>query len=344
VFAGIFGEFIKQVPFQAIVDDENSRFRRKWEPALGGVRDQVYNLIDLAETPCSLGDVVKIGSLDHGENSFANVIILTTRGGSLETLGSLESNATIFERRLGKVFDVIDEDSDIYLVGYSRGLAVALELVSSLHARSKTGAIPPASAKWFERVKGVVGLGGVYYGAGFAQDVLTGKSGVTSDLVKRVVDTADRLETVPENASLKTRAEVMHRNDRTWAEFVKHISAQKPPKIAAGKTFMGIDLADVVEKESRSRVRGREMPLPNPWGIFSLVNAFLLKTFRLEKFVSRYNENILSFKQLIGAVVQGLDTLTPASRDAWWRSHQLPKDLVLFSIVGLQRLAACQLL
>lgn len=335
VFAGIFGEFIEQVPFQTIVDDENSHFRRKWGKALAGIIDQVYSLVDLSEKPCSLSDVVGIGSLDQGEASFANVIVLKTKGGSLETLGSLESNATIFERRLAKIFDVIDEDSDIYLVGYSRGLAVALDLVSSLHELRTTGAIPPASAKWFERVKGVVGLGGVYYGAGFAQDVLTGKSGVTSDLVKLVVDTAARLTTVPADASTANRLEIVRGNARVWAAFVKRISAQKAPKVAAGRTFMGIDLADVVEKEGRSRIRGREVPAPNPWGIFSLVNAFLLETFRLAKFVSRYNQNILSFKHLIDAVVEGLDTLTPASRDAWWQSHRLPKDMMLFSITGI---------
>jgi hypothetical protein len=54
----------------------------------------------------------------------------------------------------------------------------------------------------------------------------------------------------------------------------------------------------------------------------------------MKNLVARYNENILAFKQLVEALVLGVHTLTPASRDEWWRTHELPKDLVLFSITG----------
>ena len=43
---------------------------------------------------------------------------------------------------------------------------------------------------------------------------------------------------------------------------------------------------------------------------------------------------ILGFKQLVEAVVTGVHTLTPASRDEWWRDHDLPERLVLLSITG----------
>jgi hypothetical protein len=76
------------------------------------------------------------------------------------------------------------------------------------------------------------------------------------------------------------------------------------------------------------------VPLPNPIGIFALVNGFLLKTFNLKRFVAHYNDNITAFKQLVAAVVAGVETLTPESRDEWWRTHELPKDLLLFSITG----------
>ena len=33
-------------------------------------------------------------------------------------------------------------------------------------------------------------------------------------------------------------------------------------------------------------------------------------------------------------MVTALRTLTPASRDEWWRSHELPDDIVLLSITG----------
>ncbi|HKW13346.1 MAG TPA: hypothetical protein VJS69_02565, partial [Candidatus Krumholzibacteria bacterium] len=334
VFPGIFGEFVTQVPFQPIFA-RDSIFRRKWRAALARASDDSYSLVDMADQPCSLADLVPVASVDQDGRSLLNVMALRINGGSLETLGSLAGNAAVFERRLAKVFEVVDDDSDIYLVGYSRGLAVALELVSTLHARTKSGTISPASARWFERVRGVVSLAGVYYGSGFAGDVLAGNAGATSDLVKLLADTAHGLETVPEKATARERLRVIRKNAQLWAALMKRMTAAKGLKLAAGRTFLGIDLADALMRETKERVRSRDAPLPNPAGIFSLVNNFFLETFRLERFASRYNRNVLAFRQLVDAVITGVESLTTPSRDAWWRTHELPEDLVLFSLTGI---------
>jgi hypothetical protein len=333
VIPGIFGEFIEQLPFQPIVDHQSSHFASRWRTALQQANDSVYSSTALHEVPARLGDLVGIGSLDQGERSFANVLILKARGGSLETLGSLASNAQVYTRRLNSVFGIIDDDTDIYLVGYSRGLAVALEMVSTLHDAAKKGDFDSSAQRWFGRIRGVVGLGGVYYGAKFASDVLNGKSGATSTLLKLLRQTSDKLVTVPTGARLPEKNKVVLANAGVWAGMVKGVSEARS-KIAAGKHFLGMDLGDAFEREGKARIRGREVPLPNPFGIFALVNGFLLRTFELKRFVTRYNDNVTAFKRLVDAVVTGVETLTPESRDEWWKTHDLPKDLRLFSITG----------
>src|SRR5262249_53777083 len=151
---------------------------------------------------------------DQEDRSFANVIVLRAKGGSLESLGSLASNVDVVERRLTRVFEIITEDTDVYFVGYSRGLPVALELISRLHGQIQSGVISPATRTWFERVEGVVGLGGVYYGANFAHDVLTGTSG-TSAALRLLSDTSSRLAMMPNDASQKPR--LITENARVWS-------------------------------------------------------------------------------------------------------------------------------
>lgn len=334
VIPGIFGEFIEQIPFQSIVDNKASIFRQRWQGALQQASDMVYSLTLLQEAPCSLADVVKIGSLDRDDRSFANVIVLKATGGSLETLGLLGSNAEVIERRLTKVFQVIDDGTDVYLVGYSRGLAVFLELVSSLYERSRAHGIPESKQRWFERIKGIVGLGGVYYGAQFAREALSDKPSATSDLVRLLRATADSLATIPAGATLVEKREFVRRNTGVWAGLVRQLTVAKLPKIGAGKAFLELDLADIFAKESKARILARDVPVPNPWGIFSLVNGFFLRTFALTRFITRYNENITALKQLVDAIIDAVRTLTPESRDQWWRSHELPRDILLFSITG----------
>jgi hypothetical protein len=148
------------------------------------------------------------------------------------------------------------------------------------------------------------------------------------------METKDKLQTVPDGVTLPVKTKIVAGNAKVWGKLVQHISTAGRLKIAAGRMFIGLPLEEAFSREGKARFREREVPLPNPWGIYSLVNNFFLRTFRLKRFATRYNDNILAFKQLVEAVVAGVTTLTPASRDAWWRTHQLPKDLVLFSITG----------
>lgn len=334
VIPGIFGEFIDQLPFQSVLGVNRSLFAKKWVSALKQVQDQRYSLLNLGSVARPLDQLVKIGSIDQGDRTFCNVIVLRAGGGTLETLGSLESNVEVYRRRLEKVFNVIDEDADIYLVGYSRGLAVALALISALHADNKAGRLSSASRAWYGRLRGVVGLGGVFYGAKVAQDVLSGEAGATSRIVALLRDTVDRLQIVPDDATGREKGRIIGHNVASWSQFLMRVSAAEGAEVADGKSFLGHDLPKAYAGERRFRLGRLQRSSPNAAGIFSLVNGFFRKTFEFATLVSRYNDHVLGLKQLVGAVITGVETLTPRARDAWWRTHELPKDLLLFSVTG----------
>ncbi len=334
VVPGIFGEFIDQLPFQSVLGANSSLFAIKWTSALKRVQDQRYSLLNLDSVARPLDQLVKIGSIDQGGRAFCNVIVLRAGGGSLETLGSLESNVEVYRRRLEKVFNVIDEDTDIYLVGYSRGLAVALALVSALHEDNKAGKLSPASRAWYSKLRGVVGLGGVFYGAKFAQDVLSGEAGATSSIVALLRDTVDRFQIVPDGANSREKGRIIGHNVAAWSQFLMRVSAAERAEVADEKSFLDNDLPKAYASERKFRLGRLQMSPPNAAGIFSLVNGFFRKTFEFATLVSRYNDHVLGLKQLVGAVITGVETLTPRARDAWWRTHELPKDLLLFSVTG----------
>lgn len=334
VIPGIFGEFIDQLPFQSVLDDNKSRFSRKWRSSLEKARDKTFSLLDREDAPRTLAQLVKVGSIEQDNQTLCNIIVLKAESGSLETLGNLESNAAVYRRRLERIFEVIEADTDIFIIGYSRGLAVSLELVSSLHQENVAGTISTANKSWFDNLKGVVGLGGVFYGAKFAQDVLEGKAGDTSDLINGLRNTVESLDTVPEGAGLKEKAEIAKRNLAAWSKLMKRMSEAENNVVARGKTFLKCDLQNAYSDERKNRLRGMNFSAPNASGIFGLVTSFLKKTFHLTGTVAGYNRNILALKQLVQAVIMGLQSLAPETRDAWWRTHELPEDLSLFSITG----------
>lgn len=335
VIPGIFGEFIDQLPFQAVLDDQESPYTLKWASSLEEAKDQTFSLLDMEDEPRSLAQLVKTGSLMEGDHTLCHVLVLKAESGSLETLGTLESNAAVYRRRLERLFEVIDADTDIYLIGYSRGLAVALELVSSLHEENKAGTLSPANRSWFENLKGVVGLGGVFYGAQFAQDVLEGQAGETSDMVTRLCHTVESLQTVPEGSGLKEKREIAKSNLKAWTALMKKMSDAEDNDVARGKSFLECDLQEAYSTELKSRLRSHKVSSPNATGILGMATGFLKKTFHLTGTVAGYNRNILALKHLVQEMITGLHSLTPETRDAWWRTHELPENLALFSITGI---------
>lgn len=343
VIPGIFGEFIEQLPFQEVLNTP-SQFRERFQAKLDGLEGQVYSTYELGQSERSLGELVKVGSIDIDGRPHVNIIVLRALAGSLETLGSLKSNTEVYLRRLNRVLPAI-ETHDLYVLGYSRGLNVALDVAS--HAAKE-----PEVYRWADRIKGVIGLGGTFYGAAIAEAALSSADSPTGAALVVLQDLVAKLHDTPHvdpAEDLKQRTQ----NTRAWVDAAARLaeigqlgtslhgedfdlqaavdlakqSDADPLEIAAG-------LKEVMTREYAERDTYYDIARPQLFGNLNLLVTFMFRTFRFQNFFSRYYENIQAFKILIQAALTGAETLTPKARADWWNTHSLPEDIKIFSITG----------
>ena len=160
VLPGLMGEFIDDMPFSGIFAGASS-FRNRYQDALDQVKDRVFDLGALGEVEVPLGDVVRLGGLDDPTGKpLLQVLFLRARPGSLESVGPMAAAAGTGLRRLSKALALMApaDVSDVYIVGYSRGLPVALEM--AVEALAAPEVYPVGRA-----LRGVVSLGGVTLGS-----------------------------------------------------------------------------------------------------------------------------------------------------------------------------------
>lgn len=330
IIPGIWGEFIEQLPFQETFE-QGGTFGKRWRNVLARETDTVYSLQNDAQEPHSLAELVPVASIDGPTGSpQTNLLLLRALRGSLETLGTLDDNAQVYLRRLSKVFDLIpDSDTrDIYFVGYSRGLAVSLELL--LKARAN-----PSTYPWGQRVRGVVGLGGVYFGSETAEDVFYSANSTEHKLLGILNDLAADLETGPADASpagfgsfwniLTAGDAPVWGNTRAWARAARRIA-----EIAAQNAFSPQDPGLAYELKHTAMTGAK----PDTDGMLSLMQKIAFDTLKLHRPVARYVNNVKAFKSFVTESTEGIETLTVTSRRSWWSTHTLPADVKLFSLTG----------
>src|SRR6185295_13512132 len=93
--------------------------------------DKQFSAAKVGDVTRSLRDVVRVGSIDDTDGTpLVTVTYLKPELGSLETFGNLDENADYYLPRLEKYFKVIGTPEHLYVMGYSRGTATALNLVS----------------------------------------------------------------------------------------------------------------------------------------------------------------------------------------------------------------------
>jgi hypothetical protein len=204
IVPGIFSEMIPKTPYEEIFAADSSA-RRAWEKTvdeLAKARDPLatdkrYSLDALGEVDASMKDLVRVGSIDSRKTGKPLVTIAYLRAqlGSLEDFGTLEEDNSYYLERLDKYFKLrakIDGQAfpkHLYVMGYSRGTPVALDLVARAkrvaHGGEKvirrdylklahgdaSGTEIAVDASWVDHVRGVITLAGVVYGSQLA-DVL----------------------------------------------------------------------------------------------------------------------------------------------------------------------------
>lgn len=317
VFPGIFGEFIKSRPFEAVFSDQNSHFARKYRAEVGKRQTEVFRLSEYGEnrsgiTTVPLSESLSLASLDD-ESSGArrpllNLILLRPAFGSLETLGKLEDNTRVYLRRISDLLEILKaEDRDhLYFLGYSRGGPVALHVLAEANRQK---------LKWVESVRGFIGLGSVHYGSEVADDVLDPTSeSLASSTFHDLLLLAENLDGNIFN------------NIKQWSRFALQTSHSS--------------LQEVIEKERLGQRGGplaRE-PLESSPIDFSaflgLMRQAFLGSFRLDRAISQNADNVARFRLLAEKARDGIATLTTQNRLDWWKKNEIPKHTKIYTITG----------
>ena len=324
VVPGVFGEFIAHSPFEEAFTNQNTAFAKQFHANLARLSgadatDPVFSLATMKFDEQPLTKVLDVTSIDdaHGK-PLVKAVFLKPNFASLETLGTLEENAAIYDRRLNKLFKVIGAQP-FYLIGYSRGLTVALELAAE-----------KAKTHWGHNLKGVVSHAGVVYGTPLA-DASFQPGNPTYEMLQVLLPLLDKLHdqppVLPDKPGFRDELHVAKIMEEDWAAWAKaglaiaHIE-KNAPKADAGIALEKIKLA-----------------LPGARSTFKLIKEFAWDQFKiirkpelthLEK--SQHFENVARFKAVVRKVYAGVTVLTTKSRVDWFKKHTLPADLTYYSI------------
>ena len=325
IVPGIFGEFIAHPPFEEFFANQQSAFARQFQAALATAApadrtDAIYSLHDLGAPEKPLSDSLSVASADdeHGQ-PLVKAVFLKPGFASLETVGTIEENTQVYLRRLSKLFRLVGQQS-FYLVGYSRGAAVALEL--AVQAR---GAAP-----WGKHLRGVVSLAGVVYGTPLA-DASMSPGDPTHEMLSLLTELAGKLHEVPADLPGKPRLRdelhLAHLVEQNWVLWTHAAARIAKIEAQAAKPDPGLMLEQI--KQS----------LPGFRSTFHIIKEFAWEQFKIlhaprfrhiEK--GEHFKNVARFKVMVPKLMHGIQALTTESRLGWWRTHTIPADLTYYAI------------
>lgn len=298
IVPGVLGEFIDTRAFEELFA-RDSIYKRQWQAIADktGAVDQRFDLSKNTYRNEKLSNLINAASIDSGGRALIKVIILRTQLGSLESVGTNEAQAKVFNRRLQKYFDLTG-DKNIVLVGYSRGTPLALEMITQAQAKGFT---------YFRNVQAIVSYAGVVMGSALAD--------VTGDLNT-------------ESGRLLAAAK-KYQNDLQYSEGILDRPFKSSQNAAALATFVKA-LADNSKFDA-------DMFLANTRsGDFKTVAALIVKMSAELGLGSLYdfNGHVDRVKVFISEVIKAVEGLKTSSMQTWWKTHTLPRHIQYLSLAA----------
>lgn len=300
VVPGVLGEFIDGRAFEEIFSGYSS-FKTQWQQLAerSGITDERFNLHTFAPEQNAISDLINAASVDDASGRpLFKLIILKTPFGSLESVGSNEDKARIFNRRLQKYYELTG-DQNLVLLGYSRGTPLALEMVVQAERNRLS---------YLSQVKTIVSYAGVVMGSALA-DVTedpTSQSGILLAGARTLLNDLQFSE------SLSDRAGKLRHNARAFAQFARTMAANSGEMDA--ETFL-----------SNARA-----------GDFRTVAALIVKmaTELGLRSVLDFNGHVSRMKMFITEILIAVDGLKSKNLEAWWRANTLPKNIRYVSLAA----------
>ncbi len=325
VVPGIFGEFIPVSPFEEVFRAGGAAKRAFEEKVSARDGDKQFSLSALGDVDRSLRDTMRVGSIDDAEGRpLVTVTYLKPELGSLETFGTLDENADYYLPRLSKYFDLVGVPEHLYVMGYSRGMATALNLVSRADREH---------VRWLPQLKGVIGLAGVVYGSQLADAAMS--PGPQHDML---VTMQDFVENKLESCTAATpSAWLMTKNLGHWTAFTGRM-AVLAPRLGNHDAELRREGIETAFADLGTFVSFTKRALfGEPSRVFDAEaegDSAASGVLHLSAPNAEYCQNIERFKITARQILKGIDTLTTASRLEWWRTHTLPAHVRYYAITG----------
>lgn len=298
IVPGVLGEFIETRAFEEVFARPSS-FKTQWAARAGNTMDSRFSLEILNNEPQKLSELVNAGSIDDSNGQpLVKMVILRTYLGSMDSVGTNTEKAGIFNRRLQKFMNLMNEQ-DIILIGYSRGTPLALEMVTQAVSQN---------LNYLSSVKAVLSYAGVVSGSSLAD--ATGD--LNSDSGKQLAAAKVLLGKLQTSNSILDRPLKLNANTLAIEEFA--ITLAKSSKFDP-EAFLA---------SSRS-------------GDFKTVGALILKMSAELGLRSLYdfNGHVNRVKYIIGQILAAVEGLKSQSMTNWWKTHTLPKNIQYLSLAAV---------
>ena len=297
VVPGVLGEFIDTRAFEEIFA-RNSSYRREWETRSRMAVDERFALEKQGNQQELLSNLINAASIDDSSGQpLVKLVILRTLLGSMESVGSNNEKALIFNRRLQKYLNIM-KDQNIVLLGYSRGTPLALEMIT----QAERNRLP-----YLASVKGVVSYAGVIGGSALA-DVTDDPN---SESGQQLAAARLLLSKLQLSNSLLDRPGKRLANAGAINEFLF--------------TFAKTSQFDPNAFLETARA-----------GDFKTVMALIAKMVTELGFkdVLDFNGHVNRMKTFITQILTAVEGLKSKSMIAWWKTHRLPKNIKYYSLAA----------
>ncbi len=297
IVPGLLGEFIQTRAFEEVFSRPSS-YQKTWQSLAlkSGLTDPRLDLQKFADENRPIGEMIDAASIDDKSGKpLIKVIILTTKLGSLESVGDNVKQAQVFNRRLEKYVQ-ISHDQNLVLLGYSRGTPLALEMITQAQKQNLS---------YFSKVKGLVAHAGVIMGSSLA-DLTADESTESGRLFAGARELADSLQYSHDPL---LHAVKYAENSAAIAKFVGLVALNtKPNFLSTLKTIQN--------------------------GDFHATSALILGMIDQLKLlmITDFNGHVSRVKTLISEILISVEQLRTGPSKQWWTSHDLPKNIDYYSL------------
>jgi hypothetical protein len=306
LIGGMAGEMLPTVAFSQAYN-AGSTLAKTYAARLAAtpLTDSVWDLHAYNYLELPLSELVMASSVDDVSGKpLLNLVWLKAHGGSLESLIDSSVTVPIHMRRITKFLSLIGGAvDDFLLLGYSRGAVDGLEIMST----AQSSLMP-----WASRLRGLITLQGVLFGAVTADCISGGAVSNPASLCEMWTHQAETLrnitqQLVPSKLSFNQNTDIL-----TSGLASLESDQQKKPAIPemANTHMIYPDLALTWEQ---------------------LFKNLLFETFDIWHPVTDYENNIRRFQAAAESLLDSLHLLSTPTRLRWWQTHTIPTDALYMS-------------